>query len=243
MTEEVFNSQKSGRYLGNFIAAADGEILLKVSDQGDFCGKAYDANLRKDVLVITPNCTGGCAEGNCGGNYVVIDHDPTGTLDLVNLAGYRYTSYAHLQTNYTDHLNVGQFVNQGDQIGKIGSSGNSTGPHLHFEVLKEAFTPGYTTENEDPVTQPWGINPAYESAIVDSFYSWQGGANSSVSGVGESMWSDQCNLPIYGNIEEEGSYLNLSNSGGCWGGGQNTCDFSAIQRPSDADDIIKACGP
>ena len=243
MTEEVFNSQKSGRYLGNVIAAADGEILAKVSDQGDFCGKAYDANLRKAVLVITPNCTGGCAEGNCGGNYVVIDHDPTGTLDLVNLVGYRYTSYAHLQTNSNDHLNVGQFVNQGDQIGKIGSSGNSTGPHLHFEVLKEAFTPEDATENEDSVTQTWGINPAYESAIVDPFYSWQGGANSSVSGVGESMWSDQCNLPIYSDIEEEGSYLNLSNSGGCWGGGQNTCDFSAIQRPSDADDIIKACGP
>jgi murein DD-endopeptidase MepM/ murein hydrolase activator NlpD len=122
MTEEVFNSQKSGRHLGNVIAATDGEILAKVSDQGDFFGKAYDANLRKAVLVITPNCTSGCAEGNCGGNYVVIDHDPTGTLDLVNLVGYRYTSYWHLQTNSNDHLNVGDAVYQGEQIGRIGSS-------------------------------------------------------------------------------------------------------------------------
>lgn len=250
MTEEQFNIQKSLVYLGNVIAAADGEILAMVSDQGDFCTKAYDANFGKDVLQFGPNfnCTGGCAEGNCFANYVVIDHDPTGTLNLVHSVGYRYTSYAHLQTNSNGHLAVGDVVNQGDRIGRIGSSGNSEGPHLHFEVLKEEMTPEDLSINEDSDTQTWDINPDYASAIVDPFYSWQGGANSSDLGFGRSMWSDQCNLPIYGttsyNMVEP--YLNLTNSGGgrtmCWGQGTERCDFSSIQRPTDPENLRHACG-
>ncbi len=41
--------------------------------------------------------------------------------------------YAHLQSGSTS--NVGRVVNAGDVIGKVGSSGNSSGPHLHIEVV------------------------------------------------------------------------------------------------------------
>jgi murein DD-endopeptidase MepM/ murein hydrolase activator NlpD len=54
------------------------------------------------------------------GNYVVIRHD----------GGYD-TLYAHLSAIY---VSQGQYVSQGEAIGAVGSTGYSTGPHLHFEV-------------------------------------------------------------------------------------------------------------
>ena len=54
------------------------------------------------------------------GNYVVIEH----------ANGVR-TLYAHCASV---SVSVGQTVSQGQQIGTVGSTGNSTGPHLHFEV-------------------------------------------------------------------------------------------------------------
>lgn len=54
------------------------------------------------------------------GNYVVIAH--SGGLD---------TLYGHLSAAL---VKVGQTVNQGQPVGLEGSTGNSTGPHLHFEL-------------------------------------------------------------------------------------------------------------
>lgn len=54
------------------------------------------------------------------GNYIVINH-----------GGGTTTLYAHLSKR---NVETGDVVTQGDVIGLIGSTGNSTGPHLHFEI-------------------------------------------------------------------------------------------------------------
>ena len=44
------------------------------------------------------------------------------------------TAYAHL-SKFKKGISKGVRVNQGDVIGYVGSTGNSTGPHLHYEIL------------------------------------------------------------------------------------------------------------
>ena len=53
------------------------------------------------------------------------------TIEINHGFGYR-TRYAHLQSI---KVKVGQKVVRGEVIGGVGSSGKSTGPHLHYEVV------------------------------------------------------------------------------------------------------------
>ncbi len=65
--------------------------------------------------------------------------------------GYNYrTLYAHLST-----INVkkGQTVSRGDVLGEVGSSGTSTAPHLHYEVIKVEVVKGKKVEKK--------VNPVY----------------------------------------------------------------------------------
>ncbi|GAA1128059.1 M23 family metallopeptidase [Streptomyces javensis] len=75
------------------------------------------------VVKAGPN---GGGDGPAYGNAIVIKHDNA-----------TYSQYAHLSRI---DVRIGQSVSTGQQIGLSGSTGNSTGPHLHFEIRT---TPNY----------------------------------------------------------------------------------------------------
>jgi len=113
-------------YGADVLAAADGRVTSVANDQQEDPSamqrpnetqEAYFARLQKEqgerlakgLTAIT-------------GNYVMIDHGKN-----------EYSLYAHLQPGSVGSR-VGDQVKAGDVIGKLGSSGNSTEPHLHFHV-------------------------------------------------------------------------------------------------------------
>lgn len=60
---------------------------------------------------------------NSNGNYIIIDHNDNYS-----------TKYLHLKDK---NVISGTAVKSGELIGHVGSTGKSTGPHLHFEIIKE----------------------------------------------------------------------------------------------------------
>ncbi len=76
-----------------------------------------------------------------GGNTVKIRHNATYT-----------TAYLHLN-GYAKDIQVGKHVKQGQVIGYVGSTGNSTGPHLDFRVWKSG-TPIDPLKMQSPPADP-----------------------------------------------------------------------------------------
>ena len=86
-----------------------------------------------DGTVVTTNdgeydrCSSGDCDGGGGyGNYVKLQH-----------ADGKYTYYAHMK-QWSVAVSTGDWVACGTKLGEVGSSGYSTGPHLHFEVRESS---------------------------------------------------------------------------------------------------------
>ncbi|WP_149083317.1 MULTISPECIES: VCBS repeat domain-containing M23 family metallopeptidase [Microbacterium] len=112
---------------GAMVHPASGTILSRVDDG---CGNprthagidiSYNANTPVVAAYAGKVITRAFSAGY--GNYMVIEHS----------GGYT-TLYAHMAT--AGLVAEGQTVSTGQQIGVVGSTGNSTGPHLHFEMRR-----------------------------------------------------------------------------------------------------------
>jgi murein DD-endopeptidase MepM/ murein hydrolase activator NlpD len=91
--------------------------------------------------------TADCACGGGFGNYVEIEH-----------ADGKVTYYAHMAI-WSVAVSVGDVVSCGTYLGLGGSSGYSTGPHLHFEVRPPGCASGSCSE--DPFDGPCSAPPTY----------------------------------------------------------------------------------
>ena len=76
------------------------------------------------------------ASNSAPGNYVILNHGAGQQTGYFSLA---YADPGNPDSRYTP-LQVGQLVKAGTQIGLVASSGNSTGPHLHFQSSLNAAT-------------------------------------------------------------------------------------------------------
>lgn len=89
-----------------------------------------------DIITGYGNSTGVPVVASASGTVVSVSRSYRGYghMVLIDHGGGLRTRYAHMQSGSIT-VYVGQKVSMGQQIGRIGSTGNSTGPHLHFEVL------------------------------------------------------------------------------------------------------------
>jgi murein DD-endopeptidase MepM/ murein hydrolase activator NlpD len=90
-------------------------------------GVDYAAPLGTPVHATMPGIVSGDSISSDYGNAVLIDH-PNGYSTL----------YAHLKNK---EVSPGSQVSAGQEIGKVGQSGNTTGPSLHYEVRKGKNNP------------------------------------------------------------------------------------------------------
>jgi len=113
-------------YGADVLAAADGRVISAGNDQQEDPSAMQRPNETQEAYFARLQKEQGerLAKGSTTitGNYVMIDHGKN-----------EYSLYGHLQPGSVA-VHVGDQVKAGEVIGKLGSSGNSTEPHLHFHV-------------------------------------------------------------------------------------------------------------
>ena len=80
-------------------------------------------------------------------NGVFKGHPIYGALIIIDHGNGIFTLYGHMKTTW---VRTGQKIKQGDSIGIVGSTGISTGPHLHFEII---FDPMVLLEKSKELTK------------------------------------------------------------------------------------------
>lgn len=97
-------------YLENVFAPADGWVI-------DIVDEYENTHITKDRKIIN-DCN------NPRGNHIIIKHKHG-----------EYSTICHFE-KHSFCVEVGDLVKAGQMIGKVGNSGNTQGPHIHFQIQK-----------------------------------------------------------------------------------------------------------
>ena len=116
-----------------------------------------------------------------GGNVVVIIHPSSGLKSVYAHLSYP-TSKEELKANFLDGK-----VTKGDEIGKSGNTGNTTGPHLHFAVVSGNTDGSNSLGVGVPIWQMPGIvwNPIYDNKVYPAEPDW---CDKRYSNQGTAQW-------------------------------------------------------
>ncbi|OHW61636.1 murein DD-endopeptidase MepM [Andreesenia angusta] len=115
----------SGVGTGNFQTPANGYISSRFGPRWGTIHRGLDIAAPTGTTIVASDSGKVTYAGYNNGGY--------GYMVKISHGNGFETLYAHSSQLY---VSVGDVVNAGDVIAAIGSTGNSTGPHLHFEVIK-----------------------------------------------------------------------------------------------------------
>lgn len=117
----TWNYPNGGVHLGYDFAASAGSDVYAVGDGVIL----HSANGCPSFGGVGDSCGGNIGGSTGGGNQAYLLTIKNGKLYVVK--------YLHLMLNTV--VGTGSIVRQGEYIGRVGSSGNSTGPHCHVEIF------------------------------------------------------------------------------------------------------------
>jgi Peptidase family M23 len=111
---------------------------------------------------------------------------------IVDIGGGRFAIYAHFKTG-SIRVHVGQRVKQGDVLGLVGNSGNTSNPHLHFHVADRASV-------LSSVALPYAFTKFTDRGVLsgdlDKFF----GGGSGVIEPGATSGAHMNQLPLYDHV-------------------------------------------
>lgn len=172
-----FNAQRLGGKGGGLYAAPQGAITamfgaqdnsLWASSGGKHTGMDIAMPVGSPVDAAMDGVVSSIDAGPGYGTSLVINHDN----------GYQ-TVYGHLSERL---VNLGDRVSKGQRIARSGDSGNSTGPHLHYEVRFGENNPVDPTSLDTAFTGS-SINPIIAEKMGNKLMGYGGTSDSSSTGT------------------------------------------------------------
>lgn len=144
--DEIVTVGTKTSYNGVYIGSASDKGFLWPAPSCHYVSSAYGWRSRGWHQGIDLVKAGGGALGtpviaSKSGRVEVVQRSNSGYgyMVLINHGDGYKTRYAHMVRGSIT-VSVGDYVDAGQTLGKVGSTGNSTGPHLHFEVIYNGET-------------------------------------------------------------------------------------------------------